>query len=72
MRLSILIKERVGYLDDKLDIPPEWRIHLFFSIVQLEPARALSKDLFERPQLTQLPSVYVDGNIDTYKLFEVE
>lgn len=67
-----LIKERVGRLVYKFDIPPDWRIYLVFLIAQLESAPTPSKNPFQRPQSTQPPSVYVDGNIDTYKLFEVE
>ena len=67
-----LIKKRVGRLAYKLDIPHDWRIHPVFSIVQLEPALTPSKDLFQRPRPTQLPSVYVDDNTNIYKSFEVE
>ena len=67
-----LIKERVGRLTYKLDIPLDWRIYLVFSITQWEPAPTPFEDPFLRPQPTQRPSVYVDGETDTYKSFEVE
>lgn len=41
-------------------------------MAQLELAPILSEDLFNRFHLTNPPLVYIDGNIDTYKLFEIE
>lgn len=67
-----LIKESVGCLVYKLDIPPNWKIYPVFLIVQLELASTPSEYQFQRPQLIQLPSVYVNDIIDTYKLFEIE
>lgn len=40
------IIERVGRLAYRLEIPTDWKIHLIFSIAQLEPAPAPNEDLF--------------------------
>lgn len=42
------IVEKVDYMSYKLDVPPNWRIHLVLFMAQLEPASAPAKDLFAR------------------------
>lgn len=42
------IVKRVGRLVDKLELPSDWRIHLVFSMAQLEPALDPSEDPFWR------------------------
>lgn len=66
------ISEKVGRLAYRLAIPPHWKIHPVFSVAQLEPAPPPSGDPFHRPFPDQPPSVFVDGDIDTVKSFEVE
>lgn len=43
---SFLIKERIGRLAYKLDIPLDWKIPPVLLIAQLQPAPTSSKDPF--------------------------
>ena len=45
----------------KLDIPAHWRVHLVFTIAQLEPAPP-GNDPFNRPRPTEPGSVFVEGD----------
>ena len=45
------IIERIGRLAYKLEVMSDWKIYPVFSIAQLEPTPAPSKDLFHRPRL---------------------
>ena len=66
------ILEKIGCLAYKLEVPNNWRIHPVFSVAQLEPARALSEDPFHRPRPQQPLSVFVEGDTDRQKSFEVD
>ena len=66
------IKERVGRLAYRLEIPNDWRIHPVFSVVQLEPAPEPSNDPFRRPRPHHPPAVFVDGDTDSFKSFEID
>ncbi len=61
--------ERLAY---KLDIPPDWRIQLIFSVAQLEPAPPPNADPFQPLRPTHYLLVSVDGDTDKFKSFEVE
>lgn len=41
-----LIKEKMGRLAYKLDIPPDWKIQPILSVAQLEPAPPPNADPF--------------------------
>ena len=64
--------EKIGRLAYKLEVPNDWRIHPVFSVAQLEPAPALSEDPFHRPRPQQPPFVFVEGDTDRQKSFEVD
>lgn len=64
--------EKVGLLAYRQDIPKEWRIHPVFSIAQLEPCPSPDSDPFARPRPYNPDSVYVEGDTDLVKSFEVE
>ncbi len=66
------IIKKVGRLVYRLDIPSDWRIHPVFSVAQLEPTPNPAKDLFQRPRPQQPPSVFVEGNTDKHKSFEID
>ena len=66
------IVERVGRLAYRLEIPGHWRIHPVFTIAQLEPSPAPNEDPFDRPRPDQPDSVYVEGDTDTMKSFEID
>ena len=65
------IKERVGHLAYKLEIPDEWRIHSVFLVAQFEPAPKPSNNPFWCPHLHYPPTVFVDGDTDALKFFEI-
>ena len=66
------VVERVGRLAYKLDVMGDWRIHPVFSLAQLEPAPSPTEDPFGRPRPQQPPSVFVKGDTDHHKSFEIE
>ncbi len=66
------ILEKIGRLTYKLDVPNDWRIHPVFSVAQFEPAPAPSEDPFHRPCPQQPSSVFVEGDTDHQKSFEVD
>lgn len=66
------IVEKVGRLAYRLDVPPDWRIHPVFSVAQLEPAPPPAEDPFGRPFLSKSPPVFVKGDTDKMKSFEIE
>ena len=66
------ILEKVDCLAYKLDVPGNWRIHPVFSIAQLELAPPPALDLFLRPIPSKLPPIFVEGDTDTLKFFEVK
>ena len=55
----------------RLDIPGHWRVHPVFSVAQLEPWPA-GKDPFDRPLPDQPDSVFVEGDTDEYKSYEID
>ncbi len=55
-----------------MNIPKEWQIHPVFSIAQLELCPPPDSDPFARPRLYNLDSVYVEGDTDLVKSFEIE
>lgn len=65
------IKERVRRLVYKLEILDNWKIYPIFLIAQLEPAFELSDNLFWRSYLYYPPIVFVDGDTDNLKSFEI-
>lgn len=66
------VLERVGRLAYKLDVPHDWRIYLVFSIAQLEPAPLPAKDPFGRLRPEHPPPVFVEGDTDAVKSFEID
>ena len=66
------IVEKVGRLAYRLDVPPDWRIYPVFSVAQLEPAPLPAEDSFGRPFPSNPPPVFVKGNTDKVKSFEIE
>ena len=66
------IKERVRRLAYRLEIPSDWRIHPVFSVAQLELAPEPSIDSFRRPHPHHPTAVFVDGDTDSLKSFEID
>ena len=66
------ILEKVGRLVYKLDVPQDWRVYLVFLVAHLEPAPALTDNLFYRPRPHKPPAVFVDGDTNTAKSFKVD
>ena len=64
--------EKIGRLAYRLDVPPDWRIQPVFSVAQLEPVPPPSEDPFGRPFSSNPPPVFVEGDTDKVKSFEVE
>lgn len=56
----------------RLDVPPNWRIHPVFSVAQLEPAPPPVKDLFGRSFSSNPPLIFVEGDTNNVKSFEIE
>ena len=66
------ILEKVGRLAYKLDVRLDWRVHLVFSVAQLEPAPSPIEDPFHRPRPHMPPAVFVDDETDVSRSFEVD
>lgn len=66
------IKEKVGRLAYRLEVPSDWSIHPVFLVAQLEPAPRPSQDPFQRSRPHQPPLVFVDGDTDNLKSFEID
>ena len=64
--------EKVGRLAYRLDVPPNWRIHPVFFVTQLEPAPPPAKNPFGRPFPSNPVFIFVEGNTDKVKSFEIE
>lgn len=66
------IVEKVGYLAYRLDILFDWRIYSVFSMAQLEPTLPLAENSFSRLFPANPPPVFVNGDTDILKSFEIE
>ena len=67
---SFKVLKKVGRLAYQLDILGNWRVHPVFSIAQLEPCS--DGDPYNRPRPDHFSTVFVEGDIDTEKSYEVE
>ena len=65
------VLRKVGNLAYELDLPQHWRVHPVISIAMLEPTPS-GEDPFDRPVPEQPDSVYVEGDTDTNRSWEVE
>ena len=66
------IKRGIGPLAYELDIPPTWKIHPVVSIAHLEPASTQADDPYNRTRPNHPGSVYVEGDTETYKSYELQ
>ena len=63
---------KVGNLAYRLKLPEHWQIHPVFSIAQLEPCPDPTKDPFTRPRPDLPDSVFVEGDTERVKSYEIE
>ena len=66
-----LVKRRVGRLAYELELPPNWRVYPTISVAQLEPLTP-GKDPYDRPRTTYPGEVYMEGDTEEYRSYEVE
>lgn len=66
------VLERIGNLAYCLELPQHWRVHPVFTIAQLEPCPTPGQDLFKRHHPTHPDPIFVDGDNDNVKSFEVD
>ena len=67
------VLEKIGHLAYKLDLPGHWRVNPVITVAMLEPAPINEgPDPYERPMPEQPDSVYVEGDTNTHKSWEVE
>ena len=64
--------EKVGRLAYKLNIPFDWRVHPVFLVAQLKPASSPTNDLFHCLRPHMAPAIFVNGDINATKSFEVD
>lgn len=64
--------EKVGRLAYKLDISLYWQIYPIFPVAQLKPTPPPVENFFERPFPSNPPSLFVEGNTNKLKSFEIE
>ena len=64
------VVSKVGKQAYRLDIPGHWRVHPVFSVAQLEPWPGT--DPFDRPLPNEPDSVFVEGDTDEYKSWEID
>ena len=65
------VLKRIGNLAYELDLPQHWRVHPVISIAMLEPTPS-GEDPFGRPVPEQPDSVYVEGDTNTNRSWEIE
>ena len=65
------ILERIGRLAYRLELPEHWRIHPVVSVTHLEP-REDGPNPYERSRPKHPLAVFVDGDIEYNKSFEIE
>lgn len=68
----VCISKKIGRLAYRLAIFPHKKIHPVFLVTQLEPAPPPSENPFHRSFPNHPPSVFVEGNTNAVKSFEVE
>ena len=66
------ITRRIDKLAYKLDIPRNWKIHPVVSVAHLEPATTQDMDPFRRPRPNHPGPVFVEGDTETDKSYEIE
>lgn len=66
------VLEKVDRLAYKLDVFLDQRVHPVFSVAQLEPVPSPTNDPFNCSRPHMPPAVFVDGDTDISKSFEVE
>ena len=66
------IVKKLGRLAYRLNMPPNWWIHPIFSVIQLELAPPPAKDLFARLFPSNPLLIFVKGNTNKVKSFEIE
>lgn len=64
--------KNVDCLAYKLDVPLDWQIYLVFSVIQLEPISLLAKDSFAKFFLSNFFPMFVKGDTNNLKSFEVK
>jgi len=68
---SFRILRKIGCLVYEVEFPEHWRIHPVISVVHLEPAPT-PNDPYERERPDHPESVFVEGDTEFIKSFEVE
>ena len=66
------IKRQVGKLAYELEIPKNWKIHPVISVAHLESVTIREYDPFHRDRPDHSRLVFVEGNTETSKSYEVE
>lgn len=66
------VVERIGRLAYRLDVPSLWRVHNVFSIAYLETSPAPATDPYDRPRSDHLGTVFVEGDTDMWKPYELK
>lgn len=70
MNLFLILK-KIGRFAYKLDIFNNQKIYTVFSVTQLKLVATLIVDLFYCPWTHQLSFIFVEGNIDIFRLFKI-
>ena len=66
------VLEKLGRLAYKLDVPLDWKLYPVFWVAKLKPAPSPTDDPFNCPRPHMPPAMFVDGDTNTSKSFEVE
>ena len=69
---SFKVLEKVGNLAYRLKLPDHWRIHSVLFIAQLESVPSPMDDFFNRSRPDQPDSVFVEGDTNRVKSWEIE